>query len=199
MKSLFLLLFFCELSMAQTSDKVSTAFSESYAAESSQKYSDAIAKLEALKNDGYEVNLRLGWLQYLNKNYTKSLQHYKKASELMPESVEPLLGQAYPLSALTHWDELIPIYNKILTIDPKNSIVNYRMGLIYYYKKEYAKAEKYFAITSKLYPFDYDCSLMTGWNKLFLGKFDEAKILFKRVLLIYPGDASAIEGLGYMK
>ena len=38
--------------------------------------------------------------------------------------------------------------------------------------------------------------LMSGWNNYFLGKTEEAKTLFQRVLMNNPKDKSALDGLG---
>ncbi|MFN4299591.1 MAG: tetratricopeptide repeat protein [Thermaurantimonas sp.] len=40
------------------------------------------------------------------------------------------------------WDTVLEIYQKILLIDPNNSLVYYRVGLIYYNKGNYNKAEE---------------------------------------------------------
>jgi hypothetical protein len=40
---------------------------------------------------------------------------------------------------------------------------------------------------------------MSGWNNYFLGNKEEAKLLFNRILLMYPTDSSAKEGLGLIK
>jgi len=40
---------------------------------------------------------------------------------------------------------------------------------------------------------------MLGWADYRLGKSREAKILFSKALLYYPGDASAKEGLSLIK
>jgi hypothetical protein len=46
-----------------------------------------------------------------------------------------------------------------------------------------------------LYPFGYDGLLMLGWTSYFLGSYNEAKVLFNKVKLYNPNDASANEGL----
>jgi len=38
-----------------------------------------------------------------------------------------------------------------------------------------------------------------AWTNFKLEKYREAKILFQKTLLISPGDASALEGLGLLK
>jgi tetratricopeptide (TPR) repeat protein len=90
-------------------------------------------------------------------------------------------------------------YNKILSIDPNNTVTLYRMGLIFYDKKEYLQAYKYFEKVVNLYPFDYQSVLMLAWTNYRLGKVREARILFNKALLYYPDDASAREGLNLVK
>jgi tetratricopeptide (TPR) repeat protein len=73
------------------------------------------------------------------------------------------------------------------------------MGMIYYGKQEYAKAEKYFEKVVNLYPFDYDSNIMFAWTNLKLGRYREAQVLFNKVLMLRPDDQSALEGLGLIK
>jgi tetratricopeptide (TPR) repeat protein len=185
---------------AQDQKATQEAFSKSYTLETGKKYNEAIDMLKSLNaSHNYAGELRLGWLLYTAKRYAGSVAAYKKAAEIMPASVEPLLALVNPLATQKKWDELEKNHLNILKIDPKNSLTNFRLGQIYYNKKEYAKAEKYFSVSLNLYPFDYDSMLMSGWNYYFLGKYSEAKELFNRVLLYRPYDASATEGLGLIK
>ncbi|MCX7833985.1 MAG: tetratricopeptide repeat protein [Ignavibacteria bacterium] len=181
-------------------DDVQNAFKLSYKYESEGNISAAI---DALKNvyiaNNYEINLRLGWLYYLNKQYSESMNYYKIAMNLMPYAIEPKLGYVYPLSAVEDWDKVADTYLEILKIDPNNTFVMYRLGLIYYYKPDYQKAYNYFEKVVNLYPFDYYSNLMLAWTNYQLGKGKEAEVLFKKVLLISPDDASALEGLNLLK
>ena len=90
-------------------------------------------------------------------------------------------------------------YEEILKLDPNNSIANYRIGQIYYYKADYTTALTYLQKVYDAYPFDYDNTLMFAWTKLKLKKNAEAKELFNIVLLNRPKDASALEGLKTIK
>lgn len=185
---------------AQDQKTIQEAFTKSYALETNKKYTEAIDALKLLNaNENYPVQLRLGWLSYSNKKYAESVAYYTKAASLMPASIEAFLGMANPLAAQNKWVELEQNYLNILKNDPKNSTINFRLGQIYYNRKEYSKAEKYFSASLNLYPFDYDSMLMSGWNYYFLGKYSEAKELFNRVLLYNPSDASAKEGIGLIK
>lgn len=188
------------LSNAQDYAKLSAAFSESYAREKEGKYSEAASALKAYYDaNSYEINLRLGWLTYLQGQFSESLGYYNKAVDLMPYAIEPRFGVVLPLSSLGNWDVVVAQYGKILSIDPNNTVTLYRLGVILYDKKDYKQAYTYFERVVNLYPFDYQSILMLGWTNLKLGKTREAKILFNKALLYYPDDASAKEGLSLIK
>ena len=177
-----------------------SAFKESYMYETKGQFSDAINSLNKVYDKSiYEINLRLGWLYYENKQYQESVQYYQTAINLMPYSIEAKLGIVLPLAAIEDWTKVAEQYISILAIDPNNSSVNYKLGLIYYYKPDYATAYKYFEKVVNMYPFDYYGSLMFAWTNYQLGKSREAVVLFNKVLLISPDDASALEGLGLLK
>jgi tetratricopeptide (TPR) repeat protein len=196
-----IVLIFCFFySYSQDYTKLTTAFSDSYAREKSGKYGDAVAAIKAYYDAGsYEINLRLGWLTYLQGQFSESMTYYNKAIELMPYAIEPRFGLVLPASSLGNWDMVVSQYNKILSIDPNNTVTLYRMGLIFYDKKEYLQAYKYFEKVVNLYPFDYQSVLMLAWTNYRLGKVREARILFNKALLYYPDDASAREGLNLVK
>jgi len=176
------------------------AFSKSHAYEARGNFTDAIASLKKVYlEDSYEVNLRLGWVTYLAGLFTESSAYYQKAINLKPYAIEAKFGFANPASALGNWDQVVQQYNEILKIDPQNTLANYRMGSIYYGRRDYIKAEKYLEKVVNLYPFDYDSMVLFAWTNLKLGKLREAQVLFNKVLLNKPKDPSALEGLSLIK
>lgn len=186
--------------LAQNEAALQTAFKNSYAAEYNKKYADAIAALTAVYEEkSYEINLRLGWLFYLNKDYPKSQGYYQKAVSLKPYSVEAKLGLVQPLAALGSTDKLEETYADVLKIDPQNSTANYWTGVIAYNRKKFETAARYFEKVVNLYPFDYDGNHMLAWTYLNLGRSNDARILFNKALLNKPGDASCLQGLTMIK
>ncbi len=182
-------------SIQQTKD-LQSAFANSYTMEYSAKYTDAITELKKVYDpSSYETNLRLGWLCYEAKDYANSSTYYKTATDLLPMSIEAKLGYVLPLAALSKWDDVILQYKSILKMDNYNSTVNYRLGLIYYNRKDYPSAKIYLDNAINTYPFDYDIVSLTAWNDVMLGKKDDAKTLFNKVLLIRPTDTAAINEL----
>ncbi len=193
-------LFLATQTYAQESKAIQMAFSKSYLMESKKLYDEAISSLKEIYDEkSYTMNARLGWLNYINKNYILSISYYQKASELMPAATEPLWAILNPQIALEKWGDVEKTYLSILKLDSKNSLANYKLGLIYYYRKNYTTAKKYFDISLNMYPLDYDSLIMSAWTNYFLGNSTDAKILFNKVLLLYPTDASALEGLGLIK
>ncbi len=185
---------------SQDYEKVQLAFKTSYTNETNGDYSKGVEELKKVYNeDSYEINLRLGWLTYLSGLFTESQAYYNKAITLMPYSIEARLGIVLPASSMGNWNIVIKAYDKILELDPSNSTANYRLGMIYYGKKDYEKSLKYFEKNVNHYPFTYDSLIMYAWCNYFVGKLREAKVLFNKVIMLSPDNASAIEGLALIK
>ena len=162
------------------------AFSKSYSFEYETQYSKAIAVLLELNIDTYQINLRLGWLNYLNKDYVKSETFYKKAVAIEPASVEARFGLVLPMSALGNWNSVLSVYLDIIKYDPNNSTANYRIASIYFNRKEFGNASTYVAKVLRLYPFDYDSNLLLGKILMAQGKNAEAKKYLGKALEYNP-------------
>jgi tetratricopeptide (TPR) repeat protein len=187
-------------SSAQYSDRILKTFEQSYALEKTGDFRKAINLLkDVYQEDSYEINLRLGWLNYNAGLFDDSKVNYRKALAVLPYSEEAKFGIILPLSARGEWDEVMRYYNQILANNPGNTVALYRLGLIYYNRKDYIQAARNIQKVVDLYPFDYDGLLLMAWINLQLGKSREARVLFNKVLLYSPGDASALEGLGLLK
>jgi tetratricopeptide (TPR) repeat protein len=185
-------------SFAQTA--LESAFTSSYKAEASGKFAEAIKTIkEQYDEKSYEINLRLGYLTYEAGLFTESMSYYEKAISLMPYSIEARFGYVLPAAAAGNWDKVMNQYFEIVKIDPQNTKANYRIGSIYYGRKDYANAHKYLEKVVNVYPFDYDGLILYAWANFQLGKTKEAKLLFEKVLLLSPRDKSALEGLGLIK
>lgn len=181
---------------SQSLDALQVIFSKSYEAENAKNYIAAISELKAAYDAGnYVINIRLGWLNYLAKQYTESISYYEKAIKLKPYAIEARFGCVKPLSALEDWEKVKNNYLEILTIDPQNTVANYWLGVIIYNRKDFNSAARLFEKIVNLYPLDYDSVIMMAWSKLKGGKPSDAKVLFQQALIIRPNDSSAINGL----
>ena len=176
------------------------AFAKSYDLEKSGDFKASTDALKAVYfDDSYELNLRLGWLNYNAGLFDESIIFYNKALKLKPYAEEARFGLILPKAALGRWNEVIDLYDKILEINPNNTVALYRLGLVYYGRKDYNKAYPLFKKVVDLYPFGYDGLLMLGWTSYFMGNYNQAKVLFNKVKLYNPNDASANEGLQLIK
>ncbi len=196
----FIALFALTFANAQNFDKLQAAFIKSYEYEKQGDFKKAADELKNVYDaNSYEINLRLGWLDYNAGQFDESLSYYNKALQLRPYSEEARFGLVLPASATGKWTLVENTYKDILKHSPGNTTALYRLGLIYYGRKDYTKAQSYFQKLVDLYPFSYDGLLMLAWTELQLGKTAEAKALFQKVLLISPDDKSAKQGLSYLK
>jgi len=194
-----LLIFGVQFSFSQSVSSIINAFDESYSFEKEGNYTDAIKSMKNVyMESSYEINIRLGWLDYMAGSYTESVTYYNKALTLMPYSEEARFGLILPKLALGKTTEVIALYKEIIENSPNNTQANYRLGLIYYEQKDFLTAYGYFHNVVQLYPFDYDSLLMLGWTQLKLGRNREAKMIFQKVLMYAPNDASALEGLKWV-
>ncbi|HEY5510182.1 MAG TPA: tetratricopeptide repeat protein [Prolixibacteraceae bacterium] len=197
-KSLLLAtLFLVAISLnAQNMTELQSAFSKSYIAENQGNYALAISEMKPIyQENDYISNIRLGWLNYLAKQYNESISFYKKAIALKPYAIEARLGCVKPLSAIENWEKVKEQYTEILKIDPLNTTANYWLGVIYYNRKDFKTAVSMFEKVVNLYPLDYDSVIMLAWAKLFNNNHADAKLLFQQALIIRPNDTSALSGL----
>lgn len=199
--SIFVFMLAVNAAFSQTNQvALEAAFSKSYTFE---KNSDFSASMDALKKvydeSSYELNLRLGWLNYNAGLFDESVIFYSRAQQLKPYAEEARFGLILPFAALGKWNDVIKSYEEILSVSPNNTVALYRLGLVYYGRKDYNKAHTLFKKVVDLYPFGYDGLLMMGWTSYFLGNSNQAKVLFNKVKLYNPGDKSANEGLNLIK
>jgi tetratricopeptide (TPR) repeat protein len=197
---LALLVFLFCLTLQAQNKEIAAAFSRSYEFEFAKKYDAAIAEINNVYvSSSYEMNLRLGWLCYLAEKNKESISYYQKASVNMPAATEPKWAVITVYTKLENWSEIEKAYLSILKLDAKNATANYNLGLIYYYRKNYVEAKKFFDVSLNQTPFGYNYLLMSAWTNYFLGNKSNASVLFNKVLLYAPKDASALEGLGLIK
>lgn len=200
-RTLLVLLIFSGTSIfGQQEGEVQNVFEQSYRLETEGEYTKAINLLKTrYSEDSYEINLRLGWLNYLSGLFSESMPYYQKCILLKPLSIEARLGIVNPAASMGNWTQVEKYYNEILEIDPENSMVNYRMALLYYGREDYQTAFRYVEKVVNHYPFDYDSVILLAWTNYMMGKAREAKILFNKALLIQPHDESALSGLELIK
>ena len=193
---IFLSPFFCQLApaAAPTDAEIRDAYHKSYRYEKAQNYSDAIKALAPVITaypQAYTVNLRLGWLNYLNGGFATARTHYQAAIKAAPDSLEAKLGHTLPLLAQEKWEEVEAIAKQILRLDPANYTANLRLAYASRLQKKFDAAEAILNGTLVLYP--TDISLLTELALVKLAKDNkaEAKRLFNDVVTLDPENVTA--------
>ena len=98
--------------------------------EKNKDYAKAVAVLtaqDAANKGNYVLNLRLGWLQYLDHKNAESERYYRAAIESSPKSIEAKLGCLLPLLAASKHKEAETLARQILKEDPRNYYANLRL------------------------------------------------------------------------
>lgn len=197
MKTIFLaVLITVSAHFTNAQNETVNAFSSSYKFESFKQYNKAIEALNTVYSvNSYEINIRLGWLNYLQGEYTQSEKYYKQALTITPKSIEGLLGLTFPQAAMLNWTSLSATYLKVLKLDPMNKTANFRLGQILFGKNEFKKAENHLAKICSAYPFDYDANVLMAEIQTKQGNISEAKAYYQKALLYNPDSILILKAL----
>ena len=158
LKSLSFILLLSLLLNAQHINKKTTTkedYLNSYNYERIGKYSEAIKVLAPLYKKypkGYTLNLRFGWLFYLDKKYNNAIEYYKKASLINQYALDPKLGLIRIYLDTSSFKKAELMSYEILKIDYYNYYANLYTIQALIAQKKYKIATK---ITNKmltLYP-----------------------------------------------
>jgi len=112
MKKLSIVLLFVFISslFAITPEEIQEAYHKSFNYEQIEDYENAIRALSPVLDEypnGYTVNLRLGWLYYLLGRYANSIEHYQKAVQIVPTSLEAKNGLMLPMLAQNKYSDAV--------------------------------------------------------------------------------------------
>ena len=171
-----------------------TIIYDTYSLENQKEYSKAIEKMIVLfheSSNDYFINLRLGWLFYLNKQYANAILHYNRAALLAPNSIEPLLALSLIHNLVEDYASTIKICNKILAADPKNLQALQRLISAEIRTQNDSDAEKNVAYGVDLYPTDPIFLEQKAFIKNKLGKKEEAKKALTLLLVVNPSNEYA--------
>ncbi|MDP8232126.1 MAG: tetratricopeptide repeat protein [Candidatus Zophobacter franzmannii] len=162
--------------------------SRSYTYESKYQYTAAIEAMQSLytnSQDDVFVNLRLGWLYYLNADYDNAVKHYETAydQEKCLEAIEGLVSVAYMQG---EWEKVIASSDEILKKYPHNTSVRFKKAYSFFALKDWNKAAKSFNEVLKVYPYDLDSRCYLLACQLYSGDMMNAKKTYSFVIQYSP-------------
>ncbi len=177
----------------QTLD-IAGSYKRSFEYEGVQDYQNAIRALapvyEAYPN-GYTVNLRMGWLFYLNGNHANAAAHYEVATRTAPMAIEPKLGRLLPLLAQARWSDAEALAYQIVSVDHYNYYGNLRLAIAL---RMQGKADAAYQIALKMvlaYPTDLLHLVELAQIHDARGDEAEARRLFGEILILDPENETA--------
>ncbi len=173
---------------------IAGSYKRSFDYERVEDYQNAIRALapvyEAYPN-GYTVNLRMGWLFYLNGNYNNAAAHYDVATRVMPMAIEPKLGWLLPLLAQGRWSEAETLAYQVVSVDHYNYYGNLRLAIAL---RMQGKVDAAYQIAMKMaiaYPTDILHLVELAQIHDARGDKDEARRLFGEILILDPENETA--------
>ncbi|RMH73551.1 MAG: tetratricopeptide repeat protein [Gemmatimonadetes bacterium] len=189
-----IVMMFTQSALGLTGEEIKTAYERSYTYEKIQDYQNAIKAMLAVFNaypEGYTVNVRLGWLYYLNQNYANAIDHYQKAMKTAPYAAEAKLGYLLPLLAQGKYSEVEKIAYQILTIDYYNYYANLRLALALRMQEKYDLAQTVVERMLLLYPTDVPFLVEQALVKQAQDDPEAATAIFWDVLILDPENVTA--------
>lgn len=180
-------------------DQIEAAYHRSYAYERDQDFSNAIRALAPVYEAypaAYTVNLRMGWLFYLNGNHANALAHYETAMAAAPFALEPRLGRLLPLLAQERWSEVESQAYQIVSVDHYSYYGNLRLSLAL---RMQGKTDAALQVATRMltaYPTDVSYLIELAWIRDARGEGEEAARLFGEILVLDPENAQARAYLG---
>ncbi len=187
-----------EAGNALSDKEIRDCYANSFRYEKAQNYDDAIKALLLVYDSHpqlYTVNLRLGWLYYLRSNHANSRKHYQVAVMSSPSSIEARLGYMLPLLAQERYRETETIARLVIGVDYRNYYAKLRLAFALRMQKKYAQAENVVNEMLRYYPSDVSFLCELGFLKAARNQNDEAKRLFREVLMLDPENVTAIQQL----
>lgn len=190
MKYLLLLLLSLSLTQAIDSIEIKDRYNKSYNYEKMAQYSEAIKVVVPIYDKypkGYMINLRLGWLFYLNNKTKDATKYYKQASVITPSSIAPKLGLIKIYLNQANFTEAELLAYNILKLDYYNYYGNYYAIISLIGEKKYDIAIEMTQKMLALYPVD-----IIFLEQLFIAykatNHSYIKTLYNNILIIDPNN-----------
>lgn len=178
----------------QLQDEIMECYKQSYQYEQMGAYLDAIKSLQYVYKeypDTYTVNLRLGWLCYLNRNFADSINYYKKAMKASSYSVDAMLGISLPLMAQERWSQVEERMNQVLRIDYYNVYGNLRLAKALRFQGKNSIAQAIIDKMLVIYPTSVDFLAEKALNYIANGNLTAAEDMYRSVLYLSPTHVEA--------
>jgi len=166
----------------------------SYTLEGKGMYSEAIKQVEQASNS--QVNdelkfLRLGWLYYLQGDYSDAKKSYKSALEKNRQSIDARLGLYNQLVAQKRWREAATYNQEILDVAPQHLQANLNAMAVEEHNQDWEHLVRRATKTLRYFPTSADALIYHARANKLLGDMFSARRSYKKVLMLYPSNLEA--------
>jgi tetratricopeptide (TPR) repeat protein len=177
-------------------------WTESYRLESLTRYEQAAEVLAPIlkkepKNEF--IFLRLGWLDYLRGSHNGAIDNYKQALSVNDKSLDARLGLILPLLAQQRWKEAAKFAQEVLQTAPWNYYAHVRLMIAEEGMRQWQTLAKHADEVYLRYPSDATILVYLARANRWLGKVNEAKSAYQKVLQRIPGHIEALQYLEELK
>ena len=172
-----------KLSPAQRNSRISALFVEAVRCEEASKTGEAIKLyqeiLEDLDPSHAPSAINLGTIFYNQRQFLKSEELYRRASEADPGYALAFFDLGNVLDELQRLDEAVDAYRTAIQLVPKYADAHYNLALAYERKNERRKALKHWMAYLKLDPIGPWANHARGQAKMILER-DKLSIVWRK-------------------
>ncbi len=162
--------------------------------------------LKVLRSDknNYIANLRLGWLYYLNKQYSTANKYYRRANNIYSKENTARLGIVNSLIASSQWTKALQYSRKYRREYNNEKIWNLKIAYIYYSNNKFREAIKHYELVYDYYKDNEEIRKAysqshnaLAWKYFNNKSYDTAMKQYKRAYIIDETNITAINGILY--
>lgn len=135
--------------------------------------------------------MRIAWLYYQNKDYSRSVKYYAKALRRNPYSMDSRLGLTLVYMAQERWKDVKKETKRIIAADPWNYTAHVRLMIAENIEKDWATLARHARELSKRYPANTDPWLYLGRAESWRYKREKALEAYRRLLALEPANSEA--------
>jgi len=152
-------------------------------------YERAATAIEAFITRGDDKEyalLRYAYLKYKQGEYNVSIEHYKKAIKLNPDSLDAKLGITLPYMSQGRWRQVLVYTRQVLTISDWNYTAHERLMMAEEAMKKWHTLDRHAAELTTVYPGDADVHAYHARANTMQGDAAVATAAYEKVLMRDP-------------
>ncbi len=140
----------------------------------------------AIDSDDYIFDFIVGTAYMKIKEFSKSIEPFKRALAKEPENLGTLNSLGTACMATGNTPEAIKYYHMALDLNPKNPMAYYNLGSAYQIQQKHEEACKYLEKAIKLDDEDEGFKVALAMSEMKCGRYEDAASVYKSLLVSHP-------------